>query len=508
MKNCALQLNSISCFYLIAFSLFCSFLNAQDDYCGLNGGNNILLGNLLEENASGPYYIRIYVYVIQDDEGNGGQSAETVRNALDNLDALYNPHDIYFVRDCDYMTIPNDTYFMHAKAEKCALWEEYAHPDGITIFLDDDVSFSAGGIADGIPGTSLILGGTFTPFVNEPIPVIETNFLAHEMGHCLGLFHTHHGGEPGEFEQCGVTSFDATCLELSGGINMNECGNESGSNSLQCGDYVSDTNAEKGMGLGWKVDENTCIPFGDPGTDPNGQTYYPDTRNIMSYTTPKCATCLTEGQGNRMRLTIAASPDLQQRLVAPDLLSRTVTGEEVWTFTNTPNGGDVLIEDELIIEEGAVLTIKPNVTVRFGDEGRLIIKPNARLYLEGTLTGRGCGITWQGVEVWGNSYESQYEINEERAQGWLIGREGAVIENAEAGVLLYGPDIATNAGGLISCNGTTFRNCTNGVVFAPYENFWPYPYPSAWAGQPRNYSASFRRCDFIVDESYPHATPF
>jgi hypothetical protein len=54
----------------------------------------------------------------------------------------------------------------------------------------------------------------------------NTSVLSHEMGHCLGLYHTHHGTVTEEGD-----SFQ--CPEL---VN--------GSNSSTCGDYIADTPAD------------------------------------------------------------------------------------------------------------------------------------------------------------------------------------------------------------------------------------------------------------------------
>lgn len=209
-----------------------------------------------------------------------------------------------------------------------------------------------------------------------------------------------------------------------------------------------------------------------------------------------------------MRQMISFSPVLQACLVEADFAVHTISTTTVWTPSNTPNNGDFLIEDELVVEGGATLTIGTGVTVRFGEQGRVVIKPNAVLNLQGTLTGMGCGITWKGVETWGNSAQSQFSVGGVRAQGWFIGGNGGVIENAETGVKLYGPSYTNNAGGLISSNGAIFRNCIIGVEFAPYQNFWPYFFPPGQQGQPRNYSATLSRCTFVVDDDYPHSTSF
>jgi hypothetical protein len=110
------------------------------------------------------------------------------------------------------------------------------------------------------------------------------------------------------------------------------------------------------------------------------------------------------------------------------------------------------------------------------------------------------------VEVRGSlPTQSQYGVNNVRAQGRLEGLNGSVIENAVTAVQLYGPTAAL-AGGQISCTGTTFRNNILGVDFANYLNFWPFS--GSQQGQPRNYFGSFTRCAFVTDNDYPHSAPF
>ncbi len=181
--------------------------------------------------------------------------------------------------------------------------------------------------------------------------------------------------------------------------------------------------------------------------------------------------------------------------------------DETWTTSTLYNDGDVTIVGNLTIESGATLTIDPEVIVRFCGNGKLVIKPNASLILHGTLT-NSCREPWKGVEVWGDNSQSQYVYLGERAQGQIIGRTGSVIENATIGVQLWGPDYYNDAGGQISCNGTTFRNNKIVIEFAPYENFWPYPWPAGSEGQPRNYFGSFTSCIFETTDVYSNSEPF
>jgi hypothetical protein len=155
-----------------------------------------------------------------------------------------------------------------------------------------------------------------------------------------------------------------------------------------------------------------------------------------------------------------------------------------------------LLNRDVIVEGGAKLEIR--CSVMMGEGKRIIVEPNAELVLKSHITAL-CD-TWQGIEVWGGS-GSQYTVGGVRNQGKFIASSGSVVENAQTAVRLYGPTV-NEAGGQISCNGTTFRNNAQGIVFAPYQNYWPYSVPTAWQGQPRSYFASFSDCTFITDDNY------
>ena len=109
---------------------------------------------------------------------------------------------------------------------------------------------SGAGLANGIPSTALIVHGSY----------YDTSTLPHEMGHCLGLYHTHHG----------------TVNE--GGGDTNQCAElVDGSNGTTCGDYIMDTPADPNR---WA--NNSCLYIGT-GVDAHGNHYSPDASNIMSY---------------------------------------------------------------------------------------------------------------------------------------------------------------------------------------------------------------------------------
>jgi len=508
----------------ITLCLICFFAafstHAQNQsFCGTVGGGLGSVGpippNFQGNNPpSGPFYIRVYPHVIRRPDGSGGQTDAAIDAAFARLAADFNSHNIFFVRACDVINVPVTTAQYSNFNIWCDLWGAFQHSDGIDMFFGPAEGLNnAGGIASGIPGKSLWVAGTWT---NGPtVPVIQSAVMSHEMAHCLGLWHTHHGTiiEGGNDCDGNPIPQPPQCCEL---VN--------GSNSLTCGDFVSDTDADPRGWATWGPPPScdnllwfgiifspdcTTINANGEHQDANLQVYTPPTDNTMSYNPLlNCLNGFTPGQGERMRQVIAISPILQACLVQPDMVDVIIASNTTWTMANTPNNGDFLIEGNLTILGGATLTINSGVRVRFGENSKVVIRPNARVRLSGTLTSMGCSQTWKGVEVRGSlPNQSQYTVNGMRAQGWLEGLTGSVIENAETAVQLYGPTAAL-AGGQISCSGTTFRNNTLGVDFANYLNFWPFQFPAGQQNQPRNYFGSFSRCAFVTDNEYPHTEPF
>jgi hypothetical protein len=118
------------------------------------------------------------------------------------------------------------------------------------------------GTAYGIPNHYLtIYAGRF-----------NTCHMAHEMGHCLGLLHTH---------------------ETSTGDELVD-----GSNCGSAGDELCDTPADPQLSSA-NVDDVTCVYFGTD-TDANGDMYNPDVTNTMSYAPFNCRGSFTNDQENRM----------------------------------------------------------------------------------------------------------------------------------------------------------------------------------------------------------------
>ncbi|MCW5922176.1 MAG: hypothetical protein KIS77_07535 [Saprospiraceae bacterium] len=182
-----------------------------------------------------PFYVRIFLHIIRDSLGQGGQSPAQVEEALTFLDKAFNPHGIFFVRDCESVFVDqqpcfNAPSFSTPGMPHCADPSLFI-PGGINLFLFPDRLTNAqldGGIAFGIPSSGLALFGLIDTTTNNT-SMVRSFVLAHEVGHCLGLYHTHAGtGETlGGAGFCNVSS---------------ECAD--GSNCGSAGDYVCDTPAD------------------------------------------------------------------------------------------------------------------------------------------------------------------------------------------------------------------------------------------------------------------------
>ncbi|GAA4318414.1 hypothetical protein GCM10023143_31180 [Compostibacter hankyongensis] len=192
------------------------------------------------------------------------------------LNSYYNSHNIYFLKT-GYDEILLDTYANFTSSQTNALFNVNKKDSVVNVYLlPNDVADGAfGGIADNIPGTAMIMGYSNFVFTDATFP--------HEMGHVLGLYHTHHGIEPGG------------CPETS-------------TNCTSCGDYICDTPPDPGLD-GGNVNAN-CVYTGPTG-------YNPDVHNIMSYAPFDCRTELTDDQFIRMDGIISGNAYLQKCLLHP-----------------------------------------------------------------------------------------------------------------------------------------------------------------------------------------------
>lgn len=243
--------------------------------------------------------VNIFIHVIRRSNHTGGLSVSQVNNWINVMVNDYTDGAIGF-GETGRDFIDNDYYYYNwSNAKFNSLISTNSHNNAIDIYLlPAYISYAR---ASDIPGKALVIGGAYG----------GTSVLPHEMGHCLGLYHTHSGRGCGDYANC------AEAID--------------GSNCETCGDLICDTPADPC--LMDNVNQN-CEYTGGGGFDP-------DVENILSYTLPECMEHLTEGQFARIHTMIEYSQTLQDVLYiasisGPDMVC--YSPNQVFTLNNRPYG--------------------------------------------------------------------------------------------------------------------------------------------------------------------------
>lgn len=220
-------------------------------------------------NTTTPQYtkanVRIFIHIVRSASGVGFSNS-IATEIINVLNSYYEGSNISFsLSGTEY--IDDDRY--NSATEKdissssYSLFQKNIKTDAINLYiLSDGSQMESYGVAQKIPSLSAIIKGSR----------YKTNTVPHEVGHCLGLAHTHKGTYP---EEDGVPEL------------------VDGSNSAVAGDYITDTPADPRR---WNM-------FGEYAggdlTDANGDRYHPDPLNLMSHNGDYRKT-FTQGQIDRI----------------------------------------------------------------------------------------------------------------------------------------------------------------------------------------------------------------
>ena len=240
---------------------------------------------------STPYNVRVFIRIVREDDGSlpGCDIATAVQN-FDEMNGQYNGHNICFqLVGVDFV---DDTYLnnFNTKANMNSVYPDYIRDnnldvDGaITIFIHynllNDTSSS---------GSSYSIPNNFLSIARWAVNSTGIHSIfGHEMGHCLGLYHTFEGGNIGP-ESVTRTIWDV-CY-----------------NCTVTGDLCCDTPADY-PGSQDYTSGSTCT-YSRSATNPcDGLQYNPSTINIMSYQPWECislnSNAFTSNQRTRMHATI------------------------------------------------------------------------------------------------------------------------------------------------------------------------------------------------------------
>ncbi|MEO6406784.1 MAG: hypothetical protein ABIY51_11540 [Ferruginibacter sp.] len=239
--------------------------------------------------------IKVFFHIIRLTNGNSpGATSAQITSEYNSLVSSYTGDNICFLNagfdyiNNDYL----DTAFV-AGVDNSNFFSPYQVPACINVFYPLRIKGSNGACNNtcGIGGTSFQIPNTFCLVGNSNIG--KGNTVAHEVGHCMGLFHT---------------------FERANGIET-----INGSNATTAGDLIADTPADPyGLtGSCYDTTANGCSYTGNC-PDPNGATNYsPPYTNLMAYWwNGNAVTCYsnltpTGGQYSRVNATLSTYAPLQ-----------------------------------------------------------------------------------------------------------------------------------------------------------------------------------------------------
>lgn len=191
---------------------------------------------------------------------------------LGELNGLFLPYRIQFYECGSFTTFVNSTLHFFDILEEPQL-NAYDVPNVINVYAFGTVHANGSALA----GYSYLPPSMDRIVLSKAGGVLfDSKVFIHEMGHYMGLYHTH--GKTNN----GVTD------EL-----------VDGSNCLTAGDDVCDTPADPNLNL---TSTSNCVYVGT-ALDLNNQAYLPDVHNHMSYAEHNCRNQFSVGQMNRMAYT-------------------------------------------------------------------------------------------------------------------------------------------------------------------------------------------------------------
>ena len=212
--------------------------------------------------------IPIKINIVRHNDGTGGFDESLIEKTVDSLNARYEIANIVFNLCGGIDVIDRNEFYDFDRSLYQDELIAYNEPGVINVYFINKIFSSS----------SQICGYASFPWYDDAYVIVQNNCalngstFAHEVGHYLGLLHTH---------------------ETSRGEEL-----ANGSNCIFSGDEICDTPADPRLGN--SSVNGDCNYIGDH-KDLNNEFYDPNPRNIMSYSRKSCRDEFSAGQVTRMR---------------------------------------------------------------------------------------------------------------------------------------------------------------------------------------------------------------
>lgn len=251
------------------------------------------------------YHIPIKVWIYRRSNGTGNFSTSNIYTMIENVNNTFASNTgIRFYLMCDISEINNTAIAENAALHfnSVTLNNKVAGAINVHFFISGadwagranfPILFDMGPI-DPIPNP---VAYTCAINISEGNVFSLSNTLAHEIGHTLGLYHTHHPGRNSSVqknEDCGDCYQEAVSRSKKQGL---LCISTVGKKKCEVnGDFLCDTAADPF--LYDRVNSLCVYTYG--GTDNWGDAWNPNTNNIMSYSYNTCRTYFSPLQVAKM----------------------------------------------------------------------------------------------------------------------------------------------------------------------------------------------------------------
>jgi len=243
-------------------------------------------------------WIRLKFNVFRLDDGSSPAATQAeVDVAVDRLQADYLPHKLQFIYETEFINSTQYRFFEDAEESGMKFNFSDSPSTKLNIYIVDINSFYIG--VGTFPWDSRALNYLGGIIIDDSYIGYNYTTLSHEVGHCIGLWHTFHGVD--EVTECGG------CYE-----------EPEGSYGDTRGDFCADTDPTP--------TNFTCSPPGGP--DPCSGRGWGDTdvQNYMGYSSDVCQTEFSYQQAGRIQCWIM------------DVLFS-------WTDTDVDNDGILNVDD-------------------------------------------------------------------------------------------------------------------------------------------------------------------